>query len=284
MDASADPLIPLARWLNEAVAQLGAGSGLGLDGTAAAVTRVCEAVQTGLGLLPTGVLVGLFAALGWWRRGWRLGGFAAVALLLVFGLGFGPAPRTTLAQVLTATAATLALGVPLGILLGRHPRLARAARPLLDFMQTMPAFVYLIPATMLFGLGLAPALLATVIFSLPPVTRLTAMGIQQVGRDVVEAAGTLGATRWQVLTRVQLPNALPSILLGISQSIMMALSMVIIASMVGAGGLGNEVLSSIQRLDIGQGLASGLSIVLLAIVIDRLAESFAPAVLQGPAR
>jgi len=144
----------------------------------------------------------------------------------------------------------------------------------LDFMQTMPAFVYLIPAAMLFGLGKVPGVIATVIFAMPPAVRLTNLGIRQVNKEQVEAGIAFGCTSTQLLLKVQIPGALPSIMAGVNQTIMMALSMVIISSMVGAGGLGNDVLASIQRLDIGLGFESGLSVVLLAIILDRITESF----------
>ena len=182
---------------------------------------------------------------------------------------FGP-----LALIIAATFISLVLGLPLGIWAARSDRVAAVIRPTLDFMQTMPAFVYLIPAAMLFGLGRVPGVLATVIFAMPPVVRLTSLGIRQVNKEQVEAGITFGCTPLQVLFKVQIPGAMPSIMAGINQTIMMALSMVIIASMVGAGGLGNDVLASIQRLDIGLGFESGLAVVLLAIMLDRITETF----------
>jgi glycine betaine/proline transport system permease protein len=168
----------------------------------------------------------------------------------------------------------LALGVPIGIAAGRSDRTEAALRPALDFMQTMPAFVYLIPAAMFFGLGQVPGTIATVIFALPPTVRLTSLGIRQVPRDLVEAGLAFGCTSRQLLLRVQIPTALPSIMAGINQTIMLALSMVVIASMIGAGGLGNEVLRGIQRLDVGLGFESGLAVVLIAILLDRITQSF----------
>lgn len=271
-----EPLLPVAHWVNALVAPALSQGAPALDWLGTVLGLFGESAQALLAGLPAPLLILLLAGLGTWRRGWQLGVLVAVALSTVYGMGFGEQLVATLAQVVAASVLTVLGGIPLGVLLGSHPLAARLARPLLDFMQTMPAFVYLIPAVMLFGLGLAPALLATVIFALPPLVRLTALGIEQVERDVQEAASTLGASRWQVLFDVKLPYALPAIMAGVSQAIMMALSMVIIASMVGAGGLGSEVLSAIQRLDIGQGVAAGLSIVLLATVVDRLAQSLAP--------
>jgi glycine betaine/proline transport system permease protein len=180
----------------------------------------------------------------------------------------------TLSLIIAATFISLIVGLPLGIWIAKSDRMAAVVRPTLDFMQTMPAFVYLIPAAMLFGLGRVPGVLSTVIFAMPPVVRLTNLGIRQVNKEQVEAGITFGCTPMQVLFKVQIPGALPSIMAGINQTIMMALSMVIIASMVGAGGLGNDVLASIQRLDIGLGFESGLAVVLLAIILDRITETF----------
>jgi len=180
----------------------------------------------------------------------------------------------TLALTLSATLISLLFGIPLGIWCARNNHVNASVRPVLDFMQTMPAFVYLIPAAMLFGLGRVPGTIATVIFAMPPVVRLTSLGIRQVSSEQVEAGNAFGCTSAQLLFKVQLPIAMPTIMAGVNQTIMMALSMVIIASMVGAGGLGNDVLASIQRLDIGLGFESGLAVVLLAIILDRITESF----------
>ncbi|HAQ86953.1 MAG TPA: choline ABC transporter permease subunit, partial [Pseudomonas sp.] len=191
--------------------------------------------------------------------------------------GFWEQTVVTLGLTFSATLISLLLGIPLGIWSARSERVAMITRPILDFMQTMPAFVYLIPAAMLFGLGRVPGIIATVIFAMPPAVRLTNLGIRQVNKEIVEAGQSFGCNGRQLLFKVQLPNAMPSIMAGVNQTIMMALSMVIIASMVGAGGLGNDVLASIQRLDIGLGFESGMAVVLLAIILDRITESFGTA-------
>ena len=196
------------------------------------------------------------------------------ALGLIWATGFWSQTIATLALTLSATCVSLVLGVPVGIWCARNKIVNTVVRPVLDFMQTMPAFVYLIPAAMFFGLGRVPGILATVVFAVPPAVRLTNLGIRQVNKEQVEAGHAFGCTSWQLLFKVQLPIALPSIMAGVNQTIMMALSMVIIASMVGAGGLGNDVLASIQRLDVGLGFESGLAVVLLAIILDRITESF----------
>jgi len=195
-------------------------------------------------------------------------------LFLVGALGLWDKLMQTLALVLVATAIAVVIGIPLGILCARSARLRLVLMPLLDIMQTMPSFVYLIPVLMLFGLGKVPAIFATVIYAAPPLIRLTDLGIRQVDREVMEAVNAFGASRWQQLFGVQLPLALPSIMAGINQTTMMALSMVVIASMIGARGLGEEVLVGIQTLDVGKGLQAGLAIVILAVVIDRITQAY----------
>jgi len=166
------------------------------------------------------------------------------------------------------------IGIPLGIAMARNETVASIVRPVLDLMQTMPAFVYLIPAAMFFGLGAVPGTIATVILAMPPVVRLTNLGIRQVHAEFVEAGLAFGCTSSQLLFKVQLPNAMPSIMAGVNQTIMLSLSMVVIASMIGAGGLGNTVLTGIQRLDVGTGFEGGLAVVILAVVLDRITQSF----------
>jgi glycine betaine/proline transport system permease protein len=198
-----------------------------------------------------------------------------VALLYLIGtFGLWNKLMQTLALVIIATVLTLLIGIPFGVWMARSRRLRRLLLPVLDIMQTLPTFVYLIPILMLFGLGKVPAIFATVVYALPPLIRLTYLGIRQVDPDITEAAWSFGATKWQLLTGVQLPLARPSIMAGINQAIMMALSMVVIASMIGARGLGEDVLQGIQTLDTGTGLQAGFAIVILAIVIDRISQAY----------
>ncbi|TWI55612.1 glycine betaine/proline transport system permease protein [Pseudomonas duriflava] len=195
-------------------------------------------------------------------------------LFLVGAVGLWDKLMQTLALMLVATLIAVVIGIPLGILCARSNRLRTVLLPLLDIMQTMPSFVYLIPVLMLFGLGKVPAIFATVIYAAPPLIRLTDLGIRQVDREVMEAVNAFGAHPWQQLFGVQLPLALPSIMAGINQTTMMALSMVVIASMIGARGLGEEVLVGIQTLNVGKGLEAGLAIVILAVVIDRITQAY----------
>jgi len=181
----------------------------------------------------------------------------------------------TLGLVIAATLAALGLGLPLGVLMAKNDMVASGVRPVLDFMQTLPAFVYLIPAVIFFGTGRVPGTIATVIFSMPPAVRLMNLGIRHVPTENVEAGRAFGCNSMQLLFKVQLPLALPSIMAGINQTIMLALSMVVIASMIGAGGLGDPVLAGIQQLRLGTGFEGGLGVVILAIILDRLTQSFA---------
>lgn len=266
--------LDLGSWVNDVVQHLLDNySGL-FDNIGKVVSGFSEGIESLLMLPPAWLLIAIFVGLGLWRIGVRFAVFTAVAFILIVMTGFWEQTVVTLGLTFSSTLISLLLGIPLGIWAARSERVATIIRPILDFMQTMPAFVYLIPAAMLFGLGRVPGIIATVIFAMPPAVRLTSLGIRQVNKEIVEAGQSFGCTSSQLLFKVQLPNAMPSIMAGVNQTIMMALSMVIIASMVGAGGLGNDVLASIQRLDIGLGFESGMAVVLLAIILDRITESF----------
>lgn len=266
--------LPLGEWVDQAVKFVVDNDGGTLERLGSGIGTLTESLETALQAVPMPVITALLVALGFWRVGWKFALFCLACCYVIDATGFWPQTMVTLALIIAATFISLVLGLPLGIWAARSNRVAAIVRPTLDFMQTMPAFVYLIPAAMLFGLGRVPGVLATVIFAMPPVVRLTNLGIRQVNKEQVEAGITFGCTPAQVLFKVQIPGAMPSIMAGINQTIMMALSMVIIASMVGAGGLGNDVLASIQRLDIGLGFESGLAVVLLAIMLDRITETF----------
>ncbi|GLV47629.1 ABC transporter permease [Thermus sp. LT1-2-5] len=219
-------------------------------------------------------LAGFAALLGWFvtRRFFFAVGMA-FSVWLIAALGLWDKGMQTLALVLASVVISVVLGLPLGILMGRSDGFRSFMLPLLDAMQTMPSFVYLIPALLLFGLGKVPALIATVIYAAPPMIRLTDLGLRLVSREVVEAAEAFGTTSWQRLFKVELPLALPNLMAGVNQTTMMALAMVVIASMIGARGLGEEVLLGIQRLDVGRGAEAGVAIVAMAIVMDRLTQA-----------
>ena len=269
-----DKKLDLGSWVNDVVQHLLDNYSEGFDSVGGLVDGFSEGIEWLLMLPPAWLLISLFVGLGLWRISYKFAIFTAISFVLIVLTGFWEQTVVTLGLTFSATLISLLLGVPLGIWAARSERVASTIRPILDFMQTMPAFVYLIPAAMLFGLGRVPGIIATVIFAMPPAVRLTNLGIRQVNKEIIEAGQSFGCTQRQLLFKVQLPNAMPSIMAGVNQTIMMALSMVIIASMVGAGGLGNDVLASIQRLDIGLGFESGMAVVLLAIILDRITESF----------
>lgn len=266
--------LDLGSWVNDVVQHLLDNYSGGFDSIGGVVSGFSEGIESVLMLPPAWLLIAIFVGLGLWRIGARFATFTAVSFILIVMTGFWEQTVVTLGLTFSATLISLMLGIPLGIWAATSERVTTIIRPILDFMQTMPAFVYLIPAAMLFGLGRVPGIIATVIFAMPPAVRLTNLGIRQVNKEIIEAGQSFGCNSRQLLFKVQLPNAMPSIMAGVNQTIMMALSMVIIASMVGAGGLGNDVLASIQRLDIGLGFESGMAVVLLAIILDRITESF----------
>lgn len=222
---------------------------------------------------PESIMMLIMGLLIWRLVGKRLAFFAVLGLLAVFGMQIWEETIATIALALSGTVISLLFGIPLGILASQKDTTEKVIRPILDLMQTLPSFVYLIPAVMLFGMGKVSALVATMIFAMPPAVRLTNLGIRGVSKEMVEASRAFGAGKWQILLDVQLPLALPTIMAGVNQCIMMSLAMTVIASMIGAGGLGLVVLTSMQRLDVGMGAVGGLGVVILAIILDRLTES-----------
>jgi len=269
--------------VNRAVDAVVIGLGEDLDGLAQALTAPVRLVETLLRPLTPELAVLLVFGLGYLAR--RSLRFAAAMAALVAGLGLlgvWAAAMQTLALIIVSVLFIVGLGLPLGILAARLPRLSRLLTPVYDLMQTIPSFVYLIPVAMILGLGRAPALVATLIYALPPFARLTELGLREIDRGAVEAARALGLNRRQTLLLIELPLARPAILQGLNQSIMMALAMVVVASMIGAKGLGETVLLGLQRADAGLGFVGGLAIVLLAVLLDRLTQALLRG--QGPRR
>lgn len=217
------------------------------------------------------VLLAVFLVV-WKTKSWLSALFFTFLIFLIGLFGLWIMMMQTLAIVLTSVIVCFILGIPTGILMAYNNKANDVIRPILDAMQTMPSFVYLIPAVMLFGMGKIPAVFATTIYAIVPVIRLTDLGIRHVSREMVEAAHSFGSSTLQTLTKVQLPQALPTIMTGVNQTTMMALAMVVISSMIGAAGLGMEVLIAIQRIDIARGFEAGISIVFLAIIIDRVSQ------------
>lgn len=231
-----------------------------------------DAVGNALMAVPPVVLILAIALLAWRLGSRRIGLLALFGLALIWNLGLWEPTISTIVLVIFATAIATAIGLPLGILAAMRPGWGRIIMPLLDFMQTMPAFVYLIPAIPFFGLGPVSAIFSTVIFAMPPCIRLTCLGIRQVPAPLTEAADAFGATRMQRLRKVELPLALPTIMAGVNQTIMLSLSMVVIAAMIGARGLGGEVWKAIQRLEPGLGFEAGLAVVIVAVILDRVTQ------------
>lgn len=229
-----------------------------------------EMIFTGI---PWFLMIFIIALIGWKVASNKVALFSIIGLSIIVSIDLWTETMETLALVVTATVIALAIGIPLGIWMSNNDKLDRFMRPILDFMQTMPAFVYLIPAVYFFDLGQVPGAVATVIFAMPPVVRLTSLGIRQVPKDVIEAANSFGATYKQKLFKVQIPLAMPTILAGLNQTIMLSLSMVVISAMIGAGGLGNIVLKGISQMKVGDGFEGGLSVVILAMILDRITQA-----------
>ena len=270
-----DFVIPLADWVNVAFEAVS----YHISPTMRSLSRFLEILINKFEDLllwpPEAVIIIIAGLLVWWIAGRNLALFAVIGLLATFGMEVWEETMATIALALSGTAVSLLFGIPVGILASQSQTAEKIIRPILDFMQTLPSFVYLIPAVMFFGMGKVAALVATMIFAMPPAIRLTNLGIREVSKEMVEAARSFGSSRWQTLLDVQLPLAMPTIMAGVNQCIMMSLAMTVIASMIGAGGLGLVVLRSMQTLDIGMGTVGGLSIVILAILLDRLREKVA---------
>ncbi|MTI84287.1 MAG: proline/glycine betaine ABC transporter permease [Firmicutes bacterium] len=268
-----DFVIPLADWVNAGFKVISYHLSPILRSLSEILEVLIRQFESILLWPPEAVLMALTGLIVWRLATPRLAVFAVLGFLAAFGMGVWEETMATIALALSGTAVSLLFGVPLGILASQNNMAERIIRPVLDFMQTLPSFVYLIPAVMFFGMGKVAALVATMIFAMPPAVRLTNLGIREVSGEMVEAARAFGSNRWQTLMDVQLPLALPTIMAGVNQCIMMSLAMTVIASMIGAGGLGLVVLRSMQTLDIGMGAVGGISIVILAILLDRLTET-----------
>lgn len=213
--------------------------------------------------------------IAWQAAGWRTALFVGISMVLLGLLGMWQQSMDTLSQVLVAVLFTITVGIPLGIWAARSNIVEQILRPLLDFLQTIPTFVYLVPVIMLFNVGRVPGIIASVFYALPPVIRLTNLGIRQVSKQTTEVADMFGATPWQKLLRVEIPLALPSIMMGVNQTVMMVLAMVIIAGLVGGGALGFEAVTGLARNELGRGIEAGLAIVLLAMILDRITQGWA---------
>jgi glycine betaine/proline transport system permease protein len=258
----------IVEWIDETFGWL-------LDAITNGMDLLVSGFQDGMAAVPPLILIVIFAALAFalTKKNIKIALLTLFGLLFIYLLDLWAETLLTLALVITSAVVTLAIGIPLGILASRSAAVDTALRPILDLMQTMPSFVYLIPAVIFFGLGNVPGMIATIIFAMPPAIRLTNLGIRQVPVELIEVSEAFGATEWQKLIKVQLPVAMPTIMAGVNQCIMLALSMTVIAAMIGAAGLGLNVLMGIQRVDIGGGFEAGLCIVIIAIILDRITQN-----------
>ena len=264
------PKIPLGSWVETFInwIQTHLHGFLGLISQSG--TSVNDALVNVLLAIPPLVMVVVFVLIAWLAKSWRLAVGTAVTFLLIISMGQWTNAMETLVLVTLATVTALIFAIPLGIWAARNKYVSALVRPVLDLMQTMPAFVYLIPSVLFFSIGVVPGMFATLIFAMPPGVRMTELGIKQVDKETVEAGRSFGATDWQILKGIQLPLAVPTIMAGVNQVIMLALSMAVIAGMVGADGLGKEVVKALATIDIAKGTEAGLSIVFLAIFLDRV--------------
>lgn len=267
------PALPLARYVDNALNFLTDNISFITKAISDVTLIFLNYFEKGLLFIPPLILILLIAAATYYITSKAVGLFSLIGLLVVWNIGLWEATISTLTLVIAATVIAVGIGLPLGILAALNDKGNRVIMPVLDFMQTMPAFVYLIPAIPFFGLGKVSAVFATVIFGMPPAIRLTSLGIRQVPTELIEASDAFGTTWKQKLTKVQLPMAIPTIMAGINQTIMLSLSMVVIAAMIGAGGLGGEVLRAIQRFQPGKGFEAGLGVVVLAIILDRITQN-----------
>lgn len=286
---NAVPRIHFGNWMDTAVNWLTQHWSSFFNAIASGLNATAGWLQDGLLSLPIFLVVGVLAVIALLARGWLAGIGSAVGLLLIDAFDQWANAMDTLAIVVVASVIAIVLALPLGIIAARARPVSVVTKPVMDFMQTLPSFVYLLPALFLLGLGAAPAILATIVFAMPPGVRLTELGIRQVDKEMVEAGQAFGATPGEVLRGIQIPLAMPTVMAGVNQVIMLALSMTVIAGLVGAGGLGGAVVQALQTLDVPLGAESGVSVVILAIYLDRVTAAVgrgnlrqAATVLRGP--
>lgn len=268
------PRLPLGEGIEAGIDFLVEHCSFATKAFSAVLGHALDVLEKGLMLLPPWVFILVVAALAWklTRKSRGVTILTLLGLGLIWNLGLWSATVSTIALVIVSTLTAILLGIPVGILSAMNSGVYRVVMPVLDVMQTMPAFVYLIPAIPFFGLGKVAAIFSTVVFAMPPSIRLTCLGIRQVPLELVECAEAFGSNRWQRLVKLELPLAAPTIMAGVNQTVMLALSMVVIAAMIGAKGLGGEVWKAIQRLQMGNGFEAGIGIVIVAVILDRVLQ------------
>jgi len=266
------PKIPLDEWVKLFVDFLKDNFSVLFKSTTDVIKFSTEGFASIISFIPPIIFVIIIALIAWWIVNWKLGLFTLIGLGLVNNLGYWPETIDTISLIVISVLISMIVGIPLGIWMSQKHSVQSIVTPVLDFMQTMPAFVYLIPAVIFFGVGIGPGVVATIIFAMPPTVRLTNLGVRQVDAELVEASDAFGSTTAQRLLKVQIPLAMPNIMAGINQTIMLSLSMVVIASLVGAPGLGRIVYRAVTQTEVGMGFEGGLSLVILAMVLDRITQ------------
>lgn len=265
--------IPFGRWTEIVADWLFRNAGPVFDAIQWPVEKLLDVVIGFLTILPWPVVVLGGFLIGWLTGGWEIGLISAIGFLLLGLLGYWQLSMITLGMILAAVAICVVIGIPLGIWAARSNRFEAIIRPILDAMQTIHPFVYLVPVVLFFGIGRVPGTLATIVFALPPIVRLTNLGIRQVDEEVVEAGKAFGSTDRQLLFEIQLPLALPTILAGLNQTLMLSLSMVVIVALIAGGGLGQEIVRGVNRMEIGRAMDSGVAVLVLAIILDRISQA-----------
>lgn len=266
--------LPIGSWIETGVEWLNTNLSAFFDFIRTLFLAFYDAVNFLTTSPPFWVIIIVIAAIAWYAKGWRLALGSAIGLLVIELVDLWDLSMNTLALTLVAAIIALAIAIPMGIFAAQYDWASKIVRPLLDFLQTMPAFVYLIPAILFFRSGVVPGAVATIVFALAPGVRLTELGIRGVDKEIVEAGYAFGSTPGKVLRQIQLPLAMPSIMAGVNQVIMLSLSMVVIAGMVGAGGLGGAIVGALSRIKIGAGFEAGLAVVIIAMILDRIAGAF----------
>ncbi|WP_291278154.1 proline/glycine betaine ABC transporter permease [Galactobacter sp.] len=268
------PTIPLSDWVDEAATWLQSAWQPFFDFINTVMEGAYDTVDAAFVAIPWWLMILVIVVIAWLSKKWILAAGTLIGLLVIVFLGYWEDAMHTLALVLVATIVALIVAIPLGIWAAKSRRVSAVVKPIMDFLQTMPAFVYLIPMVMFLATGVVPGIVATIFFSLAPGVRMTELGIRGVDSEVVEAGQAFGASPGRILRQIQLPLAMPTIMAGVNQVIMLALSMVVIAGMVGGEGLGQVVVNAVQNVRIGQGVSAGLCVVILAIILDRITGGF----------